>query len=222
MPKLFIPKEAIDELLILVNASTKQLQALTKLFNSEESTSPHSRTFLSSIADILAIPIDDAYDVMRLIIFVSQQKEALESSNDQLISDIITFLQKNGREDSIKALSAPPQQEALLNLFGPKPIAELAEKKNKLETGLLKTLTDIEGTCDLRPVFNLERSHIVDKVITTIARLTLKDDKDKEECIVFQLNADSLKKLQEFSDITSKKIQIMETEITAVSPDKNE
>ena len=212
MSKIFIPKSAYAELKIILNADAAQLKQMNDLFNSPKAVRRTSQDVLSEIVEILDIPIEDAYAVATLVDFVSQQKT--EISNEEFILEIKTIGEKNVDDDSLKKLLDTSCQQNLLNLFGPKPIAELAKKKKKLETGLLKTLTKIEGTCELRPVFNLERSHIVDKVITVIARLTLEDDENDEKSIVIQLNEDSLTKFKDFLVITEKKKSIMEKEIT--------
>jgi hypothetical protein len=220
MPKLLIPKTATDEFLILVKADVNQLEKLINLLNSAKATSPRSQGILSKIVDILEISVEDAYDVVMLVDFLSKQKEISNINDDEFISEIKGFIEKSDNEEALKNMANQTLRQALLNLFGKKPIAELAKKKEKLETGLLKTVVDIEGTCELRPVFNIERSHIVDKVVTVIARLTLEDDKDNEDSLIFQLNSKSLKKLKEFIEITEKKIEIMQKEITAVEPKK--
>ena len=218
MPRILIPKNATDEFLILFKADVSQLEALINLLNSAKATSPRSPGTLSKIVDILNISVEDAYDVVMLVDFISKQKEISNINDDEFISEIKGFIEKSANEDALKNMANKTLEQALLNLFGKKPIAELAKKKEKLETGLLKTVTNIEGTCELRPVFNIERSHIVDKVITVITRLTLEDDRDKEDSLIFQLNSESLKKLKEFIEITNKKIEIMQKEITAVEP----
>jgi hypothetical protein len=222
MPKLLIPKSASNELAILIKTDLDRLQKLINILNSTQATSPTVPSFLSEIADILNISVEDAYEFIMLVDFLSQQKEVIKISDDEFISEIKAFAEKSANEEVLKNLNTQAIRQAILNIFGSKPIADLAKKKEKLETGLLKTVIDIEGTCELRPVFNLERSHIVDKVITVIARLTIEDDKDKKEHIIFQLNNESLKKLKDFLDITEKKIKIMEKEITAVEPGINE
>ena len=220
MPKLLIPKYGAKEFVTLVEADVGQLEKLINLLNSPKATSQTTHGFLSKIADILNISVEDAYDVVKLVDFLSKQKESFEVNDDEFISEVKAFVEKSDNEKALKNLETQTIQKALLNLFGKKPIAELAKKKEKLETGLLKTVIGIEGTCELRPVFNIERSHIVDKVITVITRLTLEDDKDDEDNLIFQLNSNSLKKLKEFIEITDKKIEIMNKEITAVENEK--
>lgn len=220
MHRILIPKEATNEFLILVKADVSKLEELINLLNSAKATSTRSPGILSKIIDILEITLEDAYEVVMLVDFISKQKETSNIKDDEFISEIKGFIEKSDNKDALKNMANQTLQQALLNLFGKKPIAELAKKKEKLETGLIKTLIGIEGTCELRPVFNIERSHIVDKVITVIARLTLEDDKDDEESLIFQLNSESLKKLKEFIEITDKKIEIMQKEITAVETEK--
>lgn len=216
MPKLLIPKSASDEFVILFKADVDKLERLADLLNSARGASPTAQSFLAEVSDILNVTIEDAYDVVMLVDFLSRQKEAVKEADDEFISEIRACAERIHNKEALKNLSDQTVQKTLLSLFGTKPIADLARKREKLETGLLKTVTDIEGTCELRPVFNMERSHIVDKVVTVIARMTLEDDQDKKDCVIFQLNNESLKKLKEFLEITDKKIEIMEKEITAV------
>ena len=220
MKKILIPKSAIAEFLTLVKADADKLEKLISFFNSNQATSPRTHKFLSKISDLFSISIEEAYDIVILVDFLSQQKRITKATDDEFILETKTFVRNNGDEEALKKLDDQPVQQAIINLFGSKPIAELAKKKEKLKTGLLKTVTNIEGTCELRPVFNQERTHIVDKVITVIARLTLEDDKDKEEDVIFQLNDRSLKKLKEFLEITDKKKKIMKKEITATDAEK--
>lgn len=220
MHKLLIPKAAHQDLIKLVKSDLRQIEDLVSISNSPKATSLRTHEVLSQIADILKIALEDAYDITVLIDFLSKQKELYKASEDEFILEIQDVVAEEIGKDAAKDLMSLPFREALLRLFGTKPIAELAKKKEKLETGLLETLTGIEGTCELRPVFNLERSHIVDKVITVIARLTLEDDIENKKNLTFQLNNESLKKLKEFIEITEKKIKIMEEEITAVEPNK--
>jgi len=220
MPKLLIPKNAVDEFVTLAKADVGQLEKLINLLNSPKATSPTAHGFLIEIADILNISVEDAYDVVKLVDFLSKQKESFKVQDDEFISEVKAFIEKIDNKEALKNLANQTLQQALLNLFGKKPIAELAKKKEKLKTGLLKTVIGIEGTCELRPVFNIERSHIVDKVITVITRLTLEDDKDNEDSLIFQLNSESLKKIKKFIEITDKKIEIMQKEITAVETEK--
>lgn len=219
MPKLLIPKETHQDLIALINTDLGQIEKIINILNSPKATSLRTQEVLSQIADVLNRPLEDAYDIAMLIDFISRQKKLSKASEDEFISDIQAAITERGGKDTIENLMSPPCREALLRLFGARPIAELAKKKEKLETGLLKTLTKIEGTCELRPVFNLERTHIVDKVVTVIARLTLEDDMENKKHLIFQLNNESLKELKEFLEVTERKMKIME-EITAVEPEK--
>ena len=213
MSKLLIPKQVFSDILMLVNASLEQLQALTEHFDSVEAVSPTSQKFLSKVSDILNISVEDAYGIVQLVNFLTLQKERDVVSDNEFITGIEEILSSKNEKDATKNISGISLQRVILALFGPKPVAELAKKKAKLETGLLKTLTKIEGTCELRPIFNLDRSHIVDKVITVTTRLTLEDDEENEKIVVFQLNDKSLKKLKDFIETTEKKIKIMGEEI---------
>lgn len=213
MSKLLIPPEAKKELLPLINADISRLEKLTELFNSPNATNTRTNKFLNKVADVFDIPLDKAFEFVMLVEFLSQQKEISNTTDEDFISEL-----KNLDKKRLDRLSDPSHQTVVTALFGPKPIAELAKKKEKLKTGLLKTLSKIEGTCELRPVFNLERSHIVDTVVTVTARMSFSDDQEEKDSLTIQLNDKSLKKLKEFLEITEKKMQIMKEEITEVQP----
>lgn len=223
MPNLLIPGPAREELFALLASDRGQIEKLSELLNSPRGLGSMSPDFLSDVGDTLGITIEDAYDVVAVIGFLSQQRSALKCSDDEFVDDMIKWSERTkseGEATVAKKLREPTFRKAIAGLFGEKPVAELARKKKKLETGLIKTLTAIEGTCELRPVFNLERSHIVDKVFTVIARITIQDDQMEKDSVVFQLNEQSLKELKEFLETTEKKLEIMNTEITAVEATK--
>jgi hypothetical protein len=134
MPKLLMPKAAHQDLVTLVKADLEQIEKLINILNSSKATSLRKREVLSQIADTLNIALEDAYDVAILIDFISQQKDS-EASEDEFISEIQDVVAKKIGKDAVKNLMSPPRKEALLKLFGARPIAELAKKKEKLETG---------------------------------------------------------------------------------------
>lgn len=213
MSKMYIPARAFRELQILTEAGIDRIEVLRQHFSSAKAANEYK--LLGEVSKILSVPLEDAYNVMVLVDNLSLQNNPAVIADNEFVSEIKEIVEKCDNEVASKNLSDPKYQEVFLGLFGPKPIAELAKKKKKLETGLIKTLTKIEGTCELRPVFNLERSHIVDRVTTVTSRITLDDDEGDEENLVFQLNRESLKMLEKFLEITKKKINIMEKEITA-------
>jgi hypothetical protein len=103
------------------------------------------------------------------------------------------------------------RQNALEALVRRKPVAAMFRKRERLSTGVVKTLVEVEGYCDIRPVFDEERTQIVDSVSVVLVRLVVEDDQDDDDSFILQLNKDSIEKLSKFLDTTKQKLSIIES-----------
>lgn len=212
MAKLLIPSEVQKILLMLLETSQEKLDNFSKLLDSEKIGTASSLELIKEYSESLECSGDQAHEYYHVIRYLKLQISKATLSVDEFVEELVVSFDDKHKEKFSKLLVA--KKDVIKDIFRPKPIAELAQKKKTLENGLLKTLASIEGVCDYRPIFNLERTEIIDSIVNVTARIRLENDADEEEYVLVQLNQNSIKKLEEFLEITKKKIKLIKKNVS--------
>lgn len=203
MTQLLLPDELEGDLTRILEFDDGVLGKIAELLDTEAAVGGRV-SVARRLAEEAGLPVYPAYSAIQLTRFLARQKRELQLDEASVVDELVRAFPKLG--DRLNE-----RREALVALLSDKPQAERLRKKERLSRGVVKTLVDIDGYCDLRPIFDVERKAIVDQVHVVLARISLEDDSGEEESFVLQLNDESIKKLEEFLEVTKRKLDILST-----------
>lgn len=206
MKQLFLPLELREELESLLRCDDRTLAAMSHLLNTKEGAGG-TYSAARALSEETGIAPYPAYQMIRVVRFLADQRQACELNDDACLDQLATAYPTLAGELHSK-------RTVLADLLGQKPEAELIRKKEGLSLGIIPTMVGIRGVCDIRPVFDKDRTAIVDWVPVVLTRMTLEDDQGEEDKITLQFNEDSLKKLERFLDATKQKLAIAMRELS--------
>ena len=205
MASLFLPDGLDEDILRLLKFSDEHLGALRDLLDSDraaESAYKLGMTFSATTG----IPSFEAYRLIQLVRYLDRQKEESEATEQEVLDEL-----KVAFPECAEAIDE--HSEILRVLLQSKPRGDLCRKKYRLGHGPIRSLVSVWGACDLRPVFDPQREKVVDHIRVILARISLEDDRGEDETFTFQMDEDSLDKLEEFIRLTRKKLSAMDLAI---------
>jgi len=189
----------------LLDCDEQTLETLADLLDTQEGVGSGLSVGLA-LSDKTGISAYRGYRAVQIVRFFADQKAEFELSDETVLTQLKEAFPSLA--DKIEG-----RKRVWAKLLAEKPKAELIRKRQRLLRGAVNTLVEIQGYCDIRPLFDGARTTILDHVPVVLARLTVENDVGDEDTLVVQLNADSVKALEEFLETTKKKLQVMSEQI---------
>lgn len=196
--RLFFPPALEDDLKRILDFDDTALGKIAELMDTDAAVG-ETLDVARRFSDEAGIPPYSANLVVQIARFLGRQKRQCKLNENDVVDQLVTAC-----PDIADTLNN--RREVLVALVSQKPNVDVLRKKDRLSRGIVKTLVDINGYCDVRPVFDADRQRIVDQVRVVVVRLQLEDEVGDEESVVLQLNDDSIAKLEEFLATTKRKL----------------
>jgi len=200
MTQLLLPDELEGDLKRILEFDDAALGKIAELMDTQSAVAG-MLSVARRFAEETSVPVYPAFLTGQAVRFLARQKRELGLDESSVVDELARVFPK-------LADRLNERREALVALLGDKPQAERLRKKERLSRGVVKTLVDIDGYCDLRPVFDAERKEIVDEVRVVLVRMRVEDELGDEESLVLQLNDESIAKLEEFLEVTKRKLNV--------------
>jgi hypothetical protein len=195
----------------LASLAPEQLDGLYRALNDPDIANRSAELQSARVEQDLKIDFQEAYEYLQVMPFLIGLKNEAGANDDDLFRAITESIRRASEGKLPDAFEA--KTEVLRRLFGPKPDAALSRKRRRLVRGPVKKMRRIEGVCDIRPLFDLERTRILELLQVAIVRLTLEDDDSKEDVVVLQMDDDSLQAMEDFLAITRRKFRIIREQL---------
>lgn len=211
MTVLFLPEGFEDDLERILNLNDEQIRKLAEVLDGEGSTQSAYRLAKTYAAQAGLAPYE-AYVLVQLARYLDEQKKDTGKSEAEMVAELA--IAYPDRADAIKARAG-----VLQTLLGKKDRAAFYRKKRNLSRGPVKTLKSISGVCDVRPVFDASRERIVDHFPVIIARILVEDDMGDQDTHVLQIEESGVTKLDEFLEVTKRKLGAMAKAIEVTHAD---
>jgi hypothetical protein len=206
---MFISSDMWDDFERLVRLTAEKLESLAKLFDSDYCLKPRLERSMI-LATELGVSGELGFSLNQLCQFLSSEREKYGLQADEFFKQLSDTLPVEKEE--LRALILQKRLH-LWKLFGPKPGEEYWKKRSDLGKGLVKTLSSIRAFCDVRPVFDLQRSTVREYLLVTILGIDVEDEKGNEDRYVFQLDSDGLLKLKEAISLIDKKLEVIKRDL---------
>jgi hypothetical protein len=207
---LFLPDDALDDLVTLAGIPSGKLAQLRDIIDSNEFELRYA-SFVK-VADLLGVSDESAARLCSFINYLNRQRGKNKKSGKDVVGELERFLgrgknAKGQEEQAKKALRyISDNREQLANLFSALPEYEHSEKVRSLERGPVPHLHGFKAYCDLRPVYDAGADRIVScfPVITLCLRTHSTVAGETKEVLVQLTEGDIQEFREEFSRLDKK------------------
>ena len=210
--RLVIPKRALDAFLQLIRLSKEQLLELCNILNSQYGATEEFEDLLLLVGEKLDVSTEESIDLINVVNNLTAQRQTFAINNEDFIAELNSLVED--RHDIAKEIQI--KKDIILDLTGPRQEAEYYEKIRFLQTGLIDTAKNFKSICDIRPIFNEERTEIKDLIPIIIFQVEFekKDDRPSHS-VVFQLNEKAYEELKDSIKWIDKKLGVIKNFISS-------
>ncbi len=138
-----------------------------------------------------------------------------------LLEEFDTFLVRHKLEGELKQ-QLTALYEPLRKLFADRPKVALREKVASVTAGVVPQGIDFRSICDLRPIFDERRETILEYSVVALVRVLLRSEVLPDSTVVFQVDAQGVKQLEELVTRIKTKMTALEVARTRLIGGKNE
>ncbi len=206
MPRFFLPaqilKSAIEVLRVGVEAGV--LSELVERERAAETGGGIALEIYGDAAEGLGVAHSVAYEGLQALSYLVEQAEALDVEPAQALEQICASALAQGVEGAETLSSLGPILETCAS-------AALGRKRQELSRGLALTAASVRTFCDARPVFDLERSEIVEFLPVVTMRVRCTNGVGEVRDLVFELPTDVLESLTEELKTVGRKLKVLES-----------
>lgn len=208
---LAIPPIGWRQVAVLLEQPPEKWAALRSIVDSMDSLE-EGESLSARVAEDLSVSIAEAVAVLNAAINLRETRAHLQLSDDELLSDLEAGVGK-----------IPDQKEGLLALLAKTASEverdEMLEKSTRLGRALLPWLQGARTICDLRPVFNADRTEVRSMLTSVLVGVTVHDPTDHlDESFVFQTTREGLAILRAAIDQAENKLRILEEAMSGTFP----
>lgn len=151
---------------------------------------------LLALANRLEFSYEKAADLVQLSGYLQSERMRLGLDTQGLIEELETYLKRNDLKAEVGARLSQ-LSESLKKLFAARPAVELREKLVSVTRGVVPQGIDFRSICDLRPIFDERRETILEYAVVALVRVLLRSETLQDSTVVFQIDAQGVKKLEE-------------------------
>jgi hypothetical protein len=185
---LFLPNDALRDVETLSRLSLQKLSELREFINSSQFRAKYS-TYVK-MANLLGIADEDSASLCTFVNYVQNQRLKAKKTGDDVPGEIEHFLiaiQKTDRRDQLLKF-VRENRAALASFFSGLPVYEFSSKVRELELGPLPHLKEFRAFCDLRPVYDVEGTQILECFpVITLSLVTHSSENDEKKHVLVQL-----------------------------------
>jgi len=211
---LFLPNDAVQDLVILAGLTPAQLDALRSHLDSHEFRLQYR--FYIKVADLLRISDEAAAKLCTFLSHVHTLRMRSKKDASTIPAELDHFLSMAPKgdkpEEDPKTLSEKikASQDQIVRLFSDLPQRDRSDKVRDLETGPLPHLHGFRTLCDVRPVYDDEASKITaNLLVITMCLSTHKASSGDYEELVIQMTEDDVADMQKALGRLEKKLQLL-------------
>lgn len=209
---ILIPQEAEEDLEKLISLDKSILSLLADVFSTNPSIT--FKELINKFHDKIGT-IEDLYSYYSILNFLTGQKEDLGISEEELLENIRLFFEE--KDSALKDnLYNEAIKKQLLRIFTKTEEQLIEEKITRLSEGLLDKFINMQTYCEIRPIFNLDRSNIIKNIPTITAQVQVLTNKGETKIYTFQMNEEMLNECKNILNITSKKLETVKSVIDKI------
>jgi hypothetical protein len=190
----------------LADLSPEQLRTISEFIDENGFDPVLTKTLI--LAGQIELSHEKTLDLLRYTQFLDDQRKQLELTSDDIIAEFGTYAE-NKKSAELKT-RLPIIEAALKELFRDRPGLRMRAKVRSVTTGIVPVAIDFHSLCDLRPIFNEERTAVVEWVPVTLVRVRVHKDTGDEEDLVFQIDANGVKEMEALLARLRKKLDVIE------------
>jgi hypothetical protein len=160
------------------------------------------------LASILGVSHERALDLLRYAELLDDQKSQFKLTPEDVVEEFRTYLERKGTPQLLERL--PTLASSLRDLFKERPDVRLSSKRRTVSGGIVPRALTFDSLCDLRPVFNEPRDKILDYSSIALIRIRTESDRQESNDLIFQIDSDGLRLLEQFMERLRKKFEVIE------------
>ena len=177
--------QALSDVRTLLSLTTDTLRAIAEAIKSRDGLRSDQPAF-RRIADRAGIGNADALAAYYAIVNLSDQRRAYEIENEHMLADLALLC-----PDEMAALGDEGTRE-LLSLFIETEEDAVIGKADLLQSAVVPHYRNLKSVCEIRPVFNTDRTSVEGALLVALLALRLHDADHKNKTVVFQATRDEL------------------------------
>ena len=213
-PLLIVPPEAWLEIAKIFDLEPDQLRAIAKTLRSKESLRDASTTSYEKVAKAARVPYMTAVDIVFTVNNLVRQGARVKLTREQLLEELAI-----GLPEKVKALAAETK-DALLDLLSESGDGYVVNKAERLRTALVPHMVDAQTICEVRPVFNTDKTAIECNLVVTLLGINSHDDETHEDSsFVIQLTRPQVSELKKLLEETERKISVIDKSFAQTPPE---
>ncbi len=176
---------------------------------------------LLALAARLNISYEKTADLIQYAGYLQSERLRLGLDVSGLLEEFDTFLVRHKLEGELKQ-QLTALYEPLRKLFADRPKVALREKVASVTAGVVPQGIDFRSICDLRPIFDERRETILEYSVVALVRVLLRSEVLPDSTVVFQVDAQGVKQLEELVTRIKTKMTALEVARTRLIGGKNE
>lgn len=211
---IFIPEQGTRDLITFASLTSSQIQKLESILSDTQNFTPLD--IYVAIMNELDVDDDTAASIYNIYNYVVQVVTEKQLAPGKIIDELVLVLKNtehDGADEAVMQLET--NRTAFEKLLSADSMEGLAAKKRSLESGFYGSVVDIRSVCDLRPVFNPERTEILDWLSTIYFEFSVIRGQGFPELVPISLDVRAFQQLREEVDRVERKLKIIEEEAEA-------
>jgi hypothetical protein len=219
LQRLYIGDEREATISDLVGLSVEQLSALAR-FVDEFGFFGGDPKNIQDLALEIGLSFEKTVDVMQRAAHLETERVRFSLTPGDMLVEFAIYLERHDETALLKKL--PEVSDALKELFHDRPQIAFRAKVANVTGGIVPQAIDFYSLCDLRPVFDDDRSQALEYVPIALVRVLVRSDvQDENSSLVFQLDKGGVARLEEFLERLKKKMNFLEKTRTELLERKN-
>ena len=206
---LYIPTGLDDGLATLFSLPPDNLRAFQQvLTDPKNETNFDVHLGLMNRLSLTDEQAEDAFEAYKYVTFVLSQKGV---SVENAVAEIAIALEASEHpQAALAAENLRNNVTAFTQLFGADSVERQAAKRQFLTSQLYNSVIDLHSICDLRPVFNTERSTIVDWLVPVYLEFSVTDSAGSPKVVPLNFDERSFGKLKDEIARVERKLAVLE------------
>lgn len=213
---LYIPSEAVAEISKLLSLNGEDIENLRKIL-----IDPNNDTVLEIYLDIINkinVSDDEAASIFKVYKYILLILEERELDFSQIVPEIKYILERSKIENYNQIIqNIDINSQILSKLFSAQSSESEHVKKKFLSSEIFNSVVNINSICDIRPVFNTERTEIAEFFKSISMEFTVKDSIDDLKVIPLSFDDEAfddllseIKKIQQKKTVIEEKLSKLE------------
>ena len=219
LQRLYIGDEREATIGDLVGLTTDQLSALARSVDAFGFFGADVKN-IQDLAVEMGLSYEKTVDVIQRAGYLEGERVRFGLTPDDMLVEFETYFERHNETELLKKL--PGVSVALKELFRDRPQIAFRAKVANVTGGIVPQAVDFYSLCDLRPVFDDDRSQALEYVPIALIRVGVRSDfQDENSALIFQIDRSGVAKLEEFLEKLKKKMGALEKARTELLERKN-